>query len=267
MILELPVTSITIDARCQPRMTMNPEVIDDYAAAMGGGARLPPLIVFRDNTIYWLADGFHRFAAARQAHLPIVTCDVFDGDQRDAILYSAGANADHGLRRSNLDKRKAVETLLNDPEWSQWSNVEIARRCAVSHTFVNGIRASLETVSSDNKTQTVKYEDRWGNAREMKTGNIGKPKPATAKPATRPAKPFDDGDSALPPAVPWDERDSRAATAMLECGAVVAQHDARRVAYAVAAEGGDSRQRVMAEAIELRVWLAELVHHLQELGA
>jgi hypothetical protein len=42
------------------------------------------------------------------------------------VLYTVGANATHGLRRSNADKRRAVSMLLDDPEWAQWSNLAIA---------------------------------------------------------------------------------------------------------------------------------------------
>jgi len=48
--------------------------------------------------------------------------NIINGTQRDAILHSVGANATHGLRRSNQDKRKAVVTLLEDNEWCQWSD-------------------------------------------------------------------------------------------------------------------------------------------------
>jgi hypothetical protein len=58
-------------------------------------------------------------------------CEIRQGSLRDAILFACGANAVHGLRRTNKDKRRAVRTLLKDPEWSQWTDVEIARRCAV----------------------------------------------------------------------------------------------------------------------------------------
>jgi hypothetical protein len=56
------------------------------------------------------------------------------------------ANTTHGYPRSNDDKRQAVMTLLRDAEWSQWSDREIARRCAVTHPFVATVRASLVTV-------------------------------------------------------------------------------------------------------------------------
>ncbi len=53
--------------------------------------------------------------------------------KRDAILYACGANATNGIRRTNADKRQAVERLLTDEKWSLWSNVTIAKHCLVSN--------------------------------------------------------------------------------------------------------------------------------------
>jgi hypothetical protein len=38
------------------------------------------------------------------------------------VLHSAGANAMHGLRRTNADKRRTVMLLLQDEEWAAWSD-------------------------------------------------------------------------------------------------------------------------------------------------
>jgi hypothetical protein len=70
----------------------------------------------------------------------VVRVEVWPGTLRDAILFAAGANDRHGLRRSREDKRRAVETLLADAEWAAWSDREIARRCAVSHPLVAAVR-------------------------------------------------------------------------------------------------------------------------------
>lgn len=81
-----------------------------------------------------------------------VPAKVRQGDRRRAILHSVAANAAHGLRRSNADKRRAVMTLLEDDEWSHWSNIEIARRCGVSHKMVNSMRHEVEPGSSEPRT-------------------------------------------------------------------------------------------------------------------
>lgn len=86
------------------------------------------------------------------------------GGLRDAILHSAGANAAHGLRRTNADKRRAVLMLLEDGEWSQWSDREIGRQCVVDHKTVTRLREehlgkspdAPRTVSRGGKVYTMK---------------------------------------------------------------------------------------------------------------
>lgn len=166
---------IRTDGGTQPRQSNDEATIKAYGADMAEGAEFPPLIVFHDGAEYWLADGFHRFFAAKGANLDQFPCDVRQGARRDAILFSVGANAAHGLRRSNDDKRKAVLTLLQDEEWSKWSDREIARQCAVSPDTVGRVKRELEsagvTVRSDSERT---YTDRHGNTSTMNTAAIGK---------------------------------------------------------------------------------------------
>jgi hypothetical protein len=97
--------------------------------------------VVYDGKHYWLWDGHHTVEACRRLGRKIVYCQVTRGTFRDAVLLACGANATHGLLRSNADKRKAVETLLDDKEWGAWSGREIARRCGVVEGLVRKIRA------------------------------------------------------------------------------------------------------------------------------
>jgi site-specific DNA-methyltransferase (adenine-specific) len=53
-----------------------------------------------------------------------------------------GANSEHGVRRTNRDKRTAVELLLKDAEWAGKSDRWIAERCGVDHKTVAAIRES-----------------------------------------------------------------------------------------------------------------------------
>lgn len=99
--------------------------------------------------------------------------------KRDAVLYSVGANSTHGLPRTNIDKRKAVMTLLEDGEWSQWSNREIARQCAVDEGTVRKYRNELTAEipqSGDASPRT--YTNKHGTTSTMNTENIGKRRPA-----------------------------------------------------------------------------------------
>jgi uncharacterized ParB-like nuclease family protein len=139
----LNIKNIRTDGETQARSEINSAAVAEYTEAIKGGSEFPPVVVFHDGAEYWLADGFHRFHAHRDAGNASIHAEVKQGTQRDAILYSLGANATHGLRRTNADKRKAVETLLQDFDWSEWSDRKIAEVCGVGHPFVASIRTPL----------------------------------------------------------------------------------------------------------------------------
>jgi hypothetical protein len=170
---QIPVETISVDQRAQSRAALNLDTVSEYAEAMAEGAQFPPLVVFLDGDgTPWLAEGFHRHRAAQEAALEAIACEIREGGLREAILHSVGSNATHGLRRTNEDKRRAVKILLQDEEWSAWSNVEIGRRCCVSDEFVRKVRASLPTVGSEPEPRT--YRDRYGNVTQMRTAAIGR---------------------------------------------------------------------------------------------
>lgn len=138
---EIAINQICVDGGTQTRAALDARTIAEYASALEAGATFPPVIVFFDGAVRWLADGFHRVEAHRRCNLATIRAEVRQGTQRDALLYSAGANAEHGLRRSAADKRRAVETLLADEGWSQWSTREIARCAGVPESLVRALRA------------------------------------------------------------------------------------------------------------------------------
>lgn len=145
----IPLSQIRRDGGTQTRALLNYQTTQEYIGAMLEGAIFPPIVVFYDGTDYWLADGFHRVEAARQAGITELAATVATGTQRDAVLHAAGANSTHGLQRTIADKRRAVELLLRDSEWGQWSDREIAKRCHVSHTFVASMRPHSGNVATE----------------------------------------------------------------------------------------------------------------------
>ncbi len=38
---------------------LNDGIVAEYAEAMLDGAKFPPVIVYRDGAVHWLADGYH----------------------------------------------------------------------------------------------------------------------------------------------------------------------------------------------------------------
>lgn len=157
------------------------KLVAQYAEAMKDGAVFPPVVVFADGEKYYLADGFHRVGAARAIKAKTIEADVHEllhgeSPQRSAILYACGANDTHGRNRSAEDKRRAVETLLKDPEWSKWTDREIARQCRVHHTFVGRQRTRLINGGVLKREDKRKRKDKHGNVSEIDTSKIGKAK-------------------------------------------------------------------------------------------
>lgn len=273
--MKLAVTAITADSECQPRLAMDARTVEDYASEMTEGAGFPPLTVFHDGDTYWLADGFHRLNAAIRAGLSEIDCDVRKGTKRDAVLFSCGANGSHGLRRTNQDKRRAVETLLKDPEWVGWSDPDIARSCGVGQTLVWTIRKSLISEISD-EPQTKTYTNRWGNTSTMNVSNIGKgpkntPGAIQRVPERMPAEVADelfadaesyepDPEDVLPP-VEWTGDDA-AAFAQLQAVQAVADRDAQAVAYAAFGTNPMGARLFLHRANELNVWLMALIREM-----
>jgi len=176
----IDIGNVRIDGGTQPRTEINLQLVEEYADALTEGDAFPQGVVFFDGACYWLADGFHRYHAAKRIAAKRIGADqldahVIEGTKRDAILHSVQANAEHGARRTNADKHKAVLTLLNDAEWAKWSDREIAKRCRVSANFVGTLRPHL---SSDDRCErpVARKVTRGGKTYEQNTANIGRGK-------------------------------------------------------------------------------------------
>jgi hypothetical protein len=165
---------IEIDESVQSRIGINQQTLDEYIEAWEKGDNFPPVELYFDEQTYWVGDGFHRIKSRLKANVRgnKIEAIVHHGDRRDAILHSVGANSTHGLRRTNEDKRHAVEILLRDEEWSRWSNCEIARKACVTEGLVRSVRKAI-FVSNEDET-TERLVERNGKVFTQKIGNIGK---------------------------------------------------------------------------------------------
>ena len=182
----LDITRIRVDGGTQSRVEIDGTAVSDYADALREGVAFPPVTVFveggtldkLDGTI-WLADGFQRLEAHKLAGKKKIAANLSFGSVRDAILYSVGANEAHGVRRTRADKRKAVETLLSDPEWGTWSDRKIAEMCHVSHPLVAAVREEVGAVKSGISSSERTYTTKHGTVSTMDTSAIGKVAPET----------------------------------------------------------------------------------------
>lgn len=187
---ELELKLIRLDGGTQVRASIKEEAVMRYATDLEGGAVFPPLRVFYDGTDYWLSDGFHRYHAALRIGIQSFLCEVDTGTPRDALFYGSTANNLHGQPMDNADKRKITMIFVEDFEWGEWSNAEIARQLHVSAPFVAKMRG-------ESAPAVRKYITPKGNvAEKRKPEKKDKPaKPAKEAPLVEAPKPAD------PPAV------------------------------------------------------------------
>lgn len=182
----LPLDLIKIDGGTQSRLKIDEEYIDEIYENMKEDRMYPPVTVFFDGKEYWLADGFHRYHATRKNGKVSIECNITNGLLREAILYSKSANNKHGKRFSLADKIHNAQELIDDFEWSQWSNREIGRICDVSHVTVAKLRVGKVP-------DAVKYVDRFGETQKRKVAPKDFDTPATPTTPAIPATPVDDG--------------------------------------------------------------------------
>jgi hypothetical protein len=178
----VPLEKICLSGNTQPRAAMSGETVKEYAEAYEADEPLPPVDLFLDGERYWPADGRHRISARESAGFKDVPAKVHKGGERDAMLFAVGCNAQHGLRRTNDDKRHAVLLLLGDPEWGDKSSHAVAEKCRVSHTFVDNVRLSTGNVaSSANGTRVGKDGKARRRPKRQKTSDEGELIPELAK--------------------------------------------------------------------------------------
>ena len=165
--------ALVLEEALQSRVEINEETVGEYAQDIENGDIFPPVTVFFNSTNYYLADGYHRYFGHKRAGKVSIQCNIINGTRRDAILYSTAANAKHGIRRSYADRRKAVMILLDDFEWSQKSNTEIAKHVGVSVSFVSNLRNT-----NGKMPEKVQYTTPSGEVktREKNTGRPAKVK-------------------------------------------------------------------------------------------
>lgn len=133
----------------QTRVALDEQTVLDYAELYREDEfTLPPVEVMQVSATgeILLTDGFHRLEAARRAGRTRIRCNFSFGSLNDALRSALKANAAHGLRRTNADKRKALEMAWEhrqelfdgDP-----SHEVLAEACGVSKITVRRFRENI----------------------------------------------------------------------------------------------------------------------------
>lgn len=149
----IKLSDIVTDAGTQVRAAINETTVDEYAEAYKDGTQFPELQVFADGNKYLLADGFHRYMAAQRAGLKDHPCFIRPGTRSDCLKFALGCNINHGLRRTNADKRHSVELALK--EFPKASIAAIADMCRVSNELVSALRNQPADFGGLNQPKTI----------------------------------------------------------------------------------------------------------------
>jgi hypothetical protein len=170
---------IQTDLDTQIRLEINEDMVKEYAERMEAGILFPPLLVYFDepNNRYILVDGFHRLAAHRRLHPnDAIQVKLELGTLDDARWASIGANQDHGIRRTNGDKRNAINTALKHPKGVNLSDRQIAEHAGVDHKTVSVVRRELE-VSGEIPQIETRTVQRGNQIYQQQTSRIGSSNP------------------------------------------------------------------------------------------
>lgn len=178
-IIDLATDNILASAATQVRKKLDKDTIDQYAEDMKNGAQFPALVVFaeKDSDRYILADGFHRHHAYVNAEIPKCKVEVHEGGLHEALLHALQANDEHGLRRTNADKRNAVEIALKDPEISSLEVIQIADICRVNERTVRRIRDDMDL----NLKKSKKKPNKKGKGEEPGPDDVRPTRPAPSQ--------------------------------------------------------------------------------------
>lgn len=168
---QITLAAIKMDTGIQCRAAINTEIVNDYAERMTAADKFPPVDLFGNGDGYWIGDGWHRIMAAQQIGAKSIDANVNVGNRQDALKCALHANALHGARRTNADKRRCVDVAV--AEFVGQSSRVIAEMCGVTHKLVLITRRQLETVSN---TQITGRDGRQYNAKhKAKTDQTTEP--------------------------------------------------------------------------------------------
>jgi hypothetical protein len=197
-------------------------------------------VCYHDGSTYWLADGFHRYHAARKRGEKLLDAQVIKGSRDDARWHAAGANTAHGLKRTVADKQRAVRLALElRPELS---DVAIAKHCGVSDKTVAAQRSKLAGSELPNLNQTTRV------------GLDGK-----TYPARRPEPSAQATESPVEPSDPWEDSEGEDEPAAAPVKAAAAPAKPARVTDRKGNEIPTSlRPEYEARTEEARLWIREL---------
>lgn len=144
----VPLSELLVDPRLQLRENSDAmeEAVDRYVDALDAGEKLPPIEVFEvpeasddSGAGVFVVEGHLRLDAHAQKGETHIECRlVGSGTFKDAMLKACGANSRHGLPRTSVEIRKAVQ-LARKLMGKRASVRAVGAACGVSGATVSRI--------------------------------------------------------------------------------------------------------------------------------
>ena len=194
----LRLSDVEVDYSIQPRVNgLNQDHVDELEAAYRdeNAAIEPPVAWQLPDESYKLSQGFHRVEGAKRAGRESLKFVVRTGTADECAIDAACSNHGHGLKRTDADKRRAVESLLKLMPKS--SDRDIAERCKVDHKTVGKVRKESESTGEIPSSTTRTGKD--GKDRPSSNPKPSKPKPPENKPSAAPTPPAPAPSASGPP--------------------------------------------------------------------
>lgn len=140
-------TELVLDNDLQMRIDIPP--IDEYVQLIQDNDNAypfdKPVRAFKikgKGEKLFVVNGFTRTRAAVKAGMKLVPVECSSGTMEDAIREACGSNSDHGYRRTNADKRRAVVVAMAT-FGKDLAVAKVAEICKVSHTYVHQLKHEL----------------------------------------------------------------------------------------------------------------------------
>jgi hypothetical protein len=195
----LSLDAIMVDHALQSRVATSIEYQRDFSHAMLRGAVFKPVVVFWDGQYYWLADGFHRWGAAKHAatinpELWGIRAEIHPGTRRDAMIFSAGANIVFSIPRTREDIEKAINMLLDDEECRGWTDEQIRQHVGCTLVTVRKYRVLYYTEHDLPLPPRAPQPAPEPTAPPPASGKVGTtrpPRPAPVQPISPPDREFE----------------------------------------------------------------------------
>lgn len=147
--MDVSLESLVLDDAVRARAEYDTDTIDDYASAIDRQEVLPPLVAVEVGQRLLLADGWHRYYAMKRRGIESATVNVTKGTLGDAIALAASANVAHGRRRTNADKRRCVQILVESEAHGGKPDIAIARLANVDPHTVKAVRLAIRNGATE----------------------------------------------------------------------------------------------------------------------